>query len=176
MITALSWVPRGAARSHPVRFELSAEEVARVQELAAEEEAIEEAESAAEHTRAAFDSDEEENGEDGEEVDLSDLPAALDMEHYDDDEQVLGMAAVMGGNSMEEGDVFNVLLQGDSALAMDAGSDDDDEDDEDDEILPTDALLVVALTEDDFSHLEVCLYTIFHVHKILTHILDMHII
>lgn len=166
MITALSWVPRGAARSHPVRFELSAEEVARVQELAAEEEAIEQAESAPEHTRTTFDSDEEGRGEDGEDVDMSDLPAALDMEHYDDDEQGVALAAVMGGDSMEEGDAFNVLLQGDSALAMDAGSD-DDEDDEDDEILPTDALLVVALTEDDFSHLEVCQCTVVHVYKLL---------
>ena len=46
-----------------------------------------------------------------------------------------------------------MLEQGDIAFAMEADS--DDEDAEDDEIHPTDALLVVAMTEDEFSHLEV---------------------
>ena len=46
-----------------------------------------------------------------------------------------------------------MLEQGDIALAVDP--DEDDEDAEDDEIKPTDSLLVVALTEDEYSHLEV---------------------
>ena len=44
--------------------------------------------------------------------------------------------------------------QGNTALAIDA-YDEDDEDAEDDEIRPTDSVLVVAITEDEFSHLEV---------------------
>ncbi len=35
MISALTWVPRGAPRAKPVRFELSAEEIARIENLAA---------------------------------------------------------------------------------------------------------------------------------------------
>ena len=43
--------------------------------------------------------------------------------------------------------------QGDMALAVDG--DEEDEDAEDDEIRATDSLLVVAITEDEYSHLEV---------------------
>ena len=46
-----------------------------------------------------------------------------------------------------------MLEHGDAAFAMDPESDEDDA--EDDEIRPTDFLLVTALTEDDYSHLEV---------------------
>jgi periodic tryptophan protein 1 len=46
-----------------------------------------------------------------------------------------------------------MIEQGDVALAMD--EEDDEEDAEDNEIKPTDSLLVVALTEDEYSHLEV---------------------
>ena len=46
-----------------------------------------------------------------------------------------------------------MLEQGDIALAIDP--DEEDEDAEDDEIRATDSLLVVAITEDEYSHLEV---------------------
>jgi len=47
------------------------------------------------------------------------------------------------------------LEQGDMALAMEEDS--DEEDAEDNKINPTDALIIVAVTEEDFSHLEVYL-------------------
>lgn len=53
------------------------------------------------------------------------------------------------------------MEQGNSALAVDDDSEyddgvDDDEDDAgDDEILPTDSLILTAVTEDEFSHIEV---------------------
>lgn len=34
MITSLTWIPKGAARTRPVRFELSAAELTRVRALA----------------------------------------------------------------------------------------------------------------------------------------------
>ena len=34
MISALTWVPKGAPRAKPVRFELSPEEIARIENLA----------------------------------------------------------------------------------------------------------------------------------------------
>jgi len=49
-------------------------------------------------------------------------------------------------------DAFAIMEYGETALAVDDDVDSDDA--EDDEILPTDSLLVVAVTEDDYSHLE----------------------
>lgn len=46
-----------------------------------------------------------------------------------------------------------MIQSGDSAFALEADS--DDEDAEDDEIRPTDSLVVVAITEDEYSHLEI---------------------
>ena len=82
MITSLAWVPRGAARQRPIRFELNAEEYERVKLLAKQE---------LEAKKEAGEADEEDDGDDGYEdndveVDTSDLPPELDMENYDDDD------------------------------------------------------------------------------------------
>lgn len=53
--------------------------------------------------------------------------------------------------------VIQIVEHGVSALAIDADS--DGEDAEDDEIRPTDSLIVTAITEDDYSHLEIQLIT-----------------
>jgi hypothetical protein len=50
-------------------------------------------------------------------------------------------------------DGVQMMEQGNVAFAMEPDS--DDEDAEDDAILPTDALFVCAMTEDEYSHLEV---------------------
>ncbi len=34
IITSIAWIPRGASRSRPIRFEYSQEEVARIKRLA----------------------------------------------------------------------------------------------------------------------------------------------
>ena len=49
------------------------------------------------------------------------------------------------------------MEQGNMAIALDKDSDDEDADD--DEIKPTDLMIAVATTEDDFSHLEIQLMT-----------------
>ena len=59
-----------------------------------------------------------------------------------------------------------MLEQGDIALAVDP--DEDDEDAEDDEIRATDSLLVVAITEDEYSHLEVHIYFRIIIHQKMT--------
>ena len=41
MISSLTWIPRGAARSHPVKFELSPEELENIKKLAEKERIIE---------------------------------------------------------------------------------------------------------------------------------------
>ena len=91
MITALTWVPKGAARVKPVRFELSQEEYARIKLLAKAEEEIETENKDAE---ALEDDDaepsdtlmiEDENNE--EEEDTTVLPPELRMDEYDDDSE-----------------------------------------------------------------------------------------
>lgn len=52
-----------------------------------------------------------------------------------------------------------MMEQGAIALATDQEDLQDQDDIEDDEVKPTDSMIVVAITEDDFSHLEVQLYT-----------------
>ena len=49
------------------------------------------------------------------------------------------------------------MEQGDMALATDTIQ--DDEDLEDDEVKPTDSMIITAITEDDYSHLEIQLYS-----------------
>lgn len=92
MITALTWVPKGAARVKPVRFELSQEEYARIKSLAKVEEQMEKEENdndvgdgdEPEHeaSGATFVADAEMNVDDD---DKTELPPELRMDEYDDD-------------------------------------------------------------------------------------------
>jgi periodic tryptophan protein 1 len=162
MITSLTWVPKGAARARPVRFELSPEEYQRIKAMAKKEEDDEKAAAEEEEHDALRPSAVRAEHD---EVDLSGLPSSLRMDAYDDDEAV-DTAAIDGdsdgdGGAIDDDDddgddyrMAEVVEQGNVALAM-VADDDDDEDADDDEIRPTDALLVVAITEDEFSHLEV---------------------
>ena len=169
MITALAWVPRGAARERPVRFELSEEEYSRIQNLAAiEQQGQDEAE---EVRRRVLDSDSD-SGDDAasnaeEREEGAPLPDVYKMDDYDKEDADAGTSgrrrglATGGafGKESQDADMDsddNVALMeghGGVALAMDADSEDEDADD--DQIGPTDSLLVVALTEDEHSHLEV---------------------
>ena len=94
MITALTWVPRGAARLKPVRFELSQEEYSRIKSLAKIEEQIEK--EANENDVGEGDDpdfvpsgstflDEAKINEDND--DEVELPAELRMDEYDDDSE-----------------------------------------------------------------------------------------
>jgi periodic tryptophan protein 1 len=85
--------------------------------------------------------------EDSSDVDLSELPDNLHMEDYDDE----GEGGLVQDN--DEDDLFDFQQQGDNVI-LDEG-DSDEEDAEDNEVRPTDALLAVAITEDEYSHLEI---------------------
>lgn len=111
----------------------------------------------------------------------NELPAELRMDEYDDEDDEPELIAYDDDVDMEEDDiqvvfyvsiefpfmfcVVQLLEEGETALAMvdnfgnDHKGEDDasDEDEEDDRIHKTDSLLVIAMTEDDFSHLEVSL-------------------
>jgi periodic tryptophan protein 1 len=157
MITSVAWIPRGVARARPVRFEISPEEYQRIKTLAEEEqEAAVEAEAgeiennyiAEEHLN-----DEDEEQDQGN-VDLNELPKELRMDEYDDDEE-----SDADGDDDDDGGVgqYEMMPEGDGAYAF--GEDSDEEDAEDDEVRPTDTLLAVAMTEDEYSHLEIQLFT-----------------
>jgi hypothetical protein len=93
--------------------------------------------------------DDEDDEEDN--VDISDLPPELRMDEYDNDDYY-DTKAIVADDDNEDNDAFAIMEYGETALAVDDDIDSDDA--EDDEILPTDSLLVVAVTEDDYSHLE----------------------
>lgn len=165
MITSVSWIPKGVARSRPVKFELSAEEYQRIKSLAEEEQ-----ERQQENLKAAASSfanyiaeehqeegEEEERGE--EDVDISDLPSELNMDKYDDDDEdnEENDDEYNDEDDNDDDNGFAVLPEGDGAFAFEEDS--EDEDAEDDEIRPTDSLLAVAMTEDEYSHLEIQLFT-----------------
>lgn len=171
MITSVAWIPRGVARSRPVRFELSPEEYQRIKHLAtaeqgaqqgAEEEeddddAIERNYIAEEHLR---DEDNDIDAADGgvtEEVDISDLPKELRMDEYDDDEEEGDEDQGIDEDDDDDENGFQMIPEGDGAYAFEEDS--DDEDAEDDEVRGTDTLLAVAMTEDEYSHLEIQLFT-----------------
>ena len=136
MITSLTWVPKGVARARPVRFELSPEEYQRIKLMASAEQA-KEREGEADHEAlgltfkgaavVAMDDDEEA-------VDVSDLPAELRMDAYDDDDdddndnegERIELADVEEEleDDDDDNDKFAVLEQGDLALAMLADDDD----------------------------------------------------
>lgn len=169
MISALSWIPRGANRAKPIRFELSAEDVGRIEELAKIEE---------EDENGDMESSDDEGHESQEEIEtlpadaphsrnLDDygLPAELNMDNYDDEEDERDIFEVDNEEDDEDesngaaGDVPNemeVLDQGDSALMFNPP---EEFDEEDDEIRPTDSVLLLAMTEDEYSHLEVQVLT-----------------
>ena len=86
MITSLAWIPKGAARARPVRFELSSSELKRVKQLAK----VEEKTLVKDNIDIESDIDnnkvEEEDSIDENIEDEEDLPPELRMNEYDDDE------------------------------------------------------------------------------------------
>jgi len=79
VITSLSWIPKGAARKHPVRFELSPHEYLRIKKLAKEEDG-------GRGIVTATEGGGEDEGDDEGGADIADLPAELRMDEYDDED------------------------------------------------------------------------------------------
>jgi periodic tryptophan protein 1 len=164
MISALAWIPKGASRSKPVRFELSEEEVHRIENLAKyailfdlfnfkiffrDEEEIEKDQQ--EEFQEEISSDEEEGTDTREQNDnFEGLPAELRMDEYDDEDDIKDILEL--DNEADDNDDF----MGDLKAGMDLV---DDEEEEDDEIKPSDSVLLLAMTEDEYSHLEVQILT-----------------
>jgi periodic tryptophan protein 1 len=151
MITSISWIPRGAARQRPIRYELTPEEYQRVRSLAKKETDDQDADTDARTRMNQVDVavEEEDDEEEGSDVDITDLPDALNMGDYDDE----GGGGLVKYDDDDDDDLFDFKQQGDNVI-LDEG-DSDEEDAEDNEVRPTDSLLAVAITEDEYSHLEI---------------------
>mmetsp|Transcript_22365 Transcript_22365/g.39640 ORF Transcript_22365/g.39640 Transcript_22365/m.39640 type:complete len:504 (+) Transcript_22365:212-1723(+) len=164
MISALGWVPRGAAREKPVRFEMGPEERATI-----------------ERAKAKF----EERMEDTDGLDRHGLPKELRMDDYgeefddvlwedDGGEQVEASEAAlskMKSDTKEEKDGEEGLEDEDDEMndemddvldeEEDKGDDDFEDlgsDAEDFEVRESDRMALVAQTDEEFSNLEVYLY------------------
>jgi len=159
MISAVCWVPKGAQKKKPLRFEISNDEIETLQRLENELEDQEE--------------EEEETKKGGREIadDGSELPPELNMDKYDDDEDItpelLADAGLLDDNAaggMEDGEESDEMehmnLIEDVQTGRIYADDSDDSDAEDYEIRPNDSIMIVAKTEldDDYSSLEVQIY------------------
>ena len=112
MISALAWVPRGASREYPIRYELSEDEVKMV--LKANKDDKEQ--------QKDDDDDDIDNEDDIEQqgaiIDISTLPSELNMEGYDNDD-VMESESVDG---MDE-DGNEAYAANESENIMDGGED-----------------------------------------------------
>jgi periodic tryptophan protein 1 len=178
MISALAWVPKGASQRMPEKLKLTEQEMRLMQELAAEEE--EEEKAAMEETMAADSDEEEEVVAPSSATDADGLPASFKMDEYDDEDDDAAINNYVGQSGIDEAgeeeeeeeedeEEEQVDAEGNVEMADEADendeNDEDDEDDEDDdldkediEIRPTDAVILVANTEEEFSNLEVQVY------------------
>lgn len=186
MISAIAWVPKGASKRIPEKLKLTDAEMQMMHQLAADEAAEEREEMEAAMAEVGLDSDDAESGEDVEEpqsgTDKHGLPASFKMDEYDDEDDDVAITNFIGRdvapmeelNSDEEdegGDAEDAEEQQqegeddmeDNDPMVDENDDENDEeedenDKEDIEILPTDAVILVASTEEEFSNLEVHVY------------------
>lgn len=184
MISAIAWVPKGASKRMPEKLKLTDAEMKMMHQLAADE-AVEEREQM-EAAMAEVGLDDEDSDDDsGDEeqqpqsgTDKHGLPASFKMDEYDNEDDDAAITNFIGRGAISEEELNSddndeeetEIVEGEEDMEMDGteepmaeeGDDNDDdehdEDDEDVEILPTDAIILVASTEEEFSNLEVHVY------------------
>lgn len=127
-------------------------------------------------------SDDEEQPQSG--TDKHGLPASFKMDEYDDEDDDVAITNFIGRDAISEEEINSddndeeqdEVVEGEEDMDMDGNeepmteegdddiddenddNDEDEEDKEDVEILPTDAIILVASTEEEFSNLEVHVY------------------
>jgi len=139
MITSLSWIPKGAARSVPVRYELSAMEIQKLKKM-----------TLSSASKADDDDDDNDgvigdvsnskgdaNGEDDKE-----LPPELRMNDYDNDEDDEFLNEELHADE-DDDDHLNIMEEDQVAYADE--DEWDEEDLEDNVVKPTDSLILGAL-------------------------------
>ncbi|WOL16521.1 hypothetical protein Cni_G25308 [Canna indica] len=165
MISALSWVPKGASKSSPVVAEPpSKEEIEEILESGAlerngdsEEEGDDmdvdtsKGEDEVSHALAAAEALSNNQGDKSDLHNIADALRELDMDHYDEEDDGIELFSTgLGDTYYPSNDMDPYLKNNDE--------DDDDEEIEDMTIKPTDSVIVCARNEDEVSHLEVWIY------------------
>ncbi|CEG49281.1 WD40 repeat-containing protein [Plasmopara halstedii] len=160
MISALAWVPKGASRRVPERLKLTEKEMQMLRNVATEEEA--------EELSALEDSMVEENDPaqiNEDEKDSNGLPSSFKMDEYEEEDDDAAIKNYIGGGAgavddEEEDEATNYQVDEEDNASMENDEEEQDHemDQEDVEIRPTDSVILVANTEDDFSNLEVQVY------------------
>ncbi|KAL5703899.1 hypothetical protein ACHQM5_022392 [Ranunculus cassubicifolius] len=167
MISAISWIPKGASRAVPVEAEPPSQEeiegILKENTLEASSESEDEQDEGMEidenkkinevsQALAAADA----IGKNAEcsnsgNLAISDALRELDMDNYDNEEDGMGIFAGTGnGDTYYKSNEFDPYLKD--------GDDDEDEEIEDMTIKPSDSVIVCASNEDDVSQLQVCIF------------------
>jgi periodic tryptophan protein 1 len=150
MISAVSWVPRGVARADPIKYEPTEEELDMARaEAAVSNELVGKTVQPAADDEDDDDDDETMQGTSASDVtvqeDDDELPPEFNMDTYDDDDEDLPTDMMM--EDEQDDPNFTVPLE-----ELDSDEDDDEA------IKPSDAILLAAHAEDDYSCLEVYVY------------------
>ena len=181
MITASTWVPRGAAAAHPTRYDIDEKELARISKLAQlqlddAKEDLENARNGSKDVGQTEDSSEEEEsgvrlprsqgyGTFNMDVkkyaliyarrDVDDDLKEYDLDHYDsDDLDENGEPLAIFGNARSL--AYHESNADDPYLTLE--DEEDDEEREELQVLATDNMLITAKVEDEVAHLEVYVY------------------
>ncbi|CAL9111710.1 unnamed protein product [Musa acuminata var. zebrina] len=167
MISAVTWVPKGASKSSPVVAEPpSKDEIDEILKTGAlrrsgdsdEDEQVDmdvdDSKDADEvtHALATAEALSKDHGDKGSHFqDIADGLRELDMDHYDDEDDGIELFSTGLGDIYYQSNEMDPYLQN-------KDDDDDDEEIEDMTIKPTDAVIVCARNEDEVSHLEVWIF------------------
>lgn len=187
MISALAWVPKGASKRMPEKLKLTDAEMKLMHQLAADEAAEEREQMEAAMAEVGLDDDgsgediDDDDAAQNTGTDEHGLPASFKMDEYDEEDDDAAITNFVGRDGVTAGEVNSddndedgdsdadddgeqdMDMDGNDALLDDLdNNDNDDEEDEEDkedlEIRATDAVILVASTEEEFSNLEVHVY------------------
>ncbi|KAL8722500.1 MAG: hypothetical protein Q9181_007475, partial [Wetmoreana brouardii] len=172
MITASTWVPRGAAAQFPTKYDVDEEELARISKLAKlqlqdAEEDLDEARYGAQNGALKSEEKESDSSGDNEEGnmemtytngDADDDLKEYDLDTYDSDAAAGGKKGdtmAMFGNARSL--AYHASNAEDPYITM-PENDEEDEEREDLQVLATDNMVVAAKVEDEVAHLEIYVY------------------
>ena len=156
MITASSWVPRGFSKEHPEKYEITDEDMAKIDEVA----------NITLDDSQKYDNEETEDNEEPiyekatrelkDPIEIDDDLKEYDLENYDNDEAQEGETpSIFPGLSNTGAKVQNE--ENDAYLRLPSKVEEEEEKEEL-HIYPTDNLVLATRTEDDISYLDVLVY------------------
>ncbi|KAI4202446.1 MAG: hypothetical protein LQ350_002529 [Teloschistes chrysophthalmus] len=167
MITASTWVPRGAAAQFPTKYDVDEKELSRISRLAklqledAEEDLEEARNRGAEGERSMSEEEDGDVNMTSAKGDADDDLKEYDLDHYDSDHSATADANGSGESMSMFGNARSLAYHDSNAedpyITI---PDNEDEDDEREElqVLSTDNMLVAAKVEDEVAHLEIYVY------------------